>query len=43
MRIKSTLEAGAWLAVIILCVISMLLVVFSGLLFSDTKVVYQAF
>jgi hypothetical protein len=43
MKIKPNLESTIYLAVIVLCLITLLLVVSSGDLFRDTKVVYQAF
>lgn len=43
MKIKPNLESGIYLAVIILCLITMLLVASADDQFKDIKIVYQAF
>jgi len=43
MKTKPSLESIIYLAVIVLCLITLLLVVCSGGKFQDTKVVYQGF
>jgi hypothetical protein len=43
MKIKPNLKSGVYLAVIILCLITLLLVVSSDDQFKDVKIVYQAF